>query len=240
MIHRFEDVEALSRRAADLFLQQAEDALAQRGRFNVALSGGRSPQRMYHLLAQPPWRERMPWASIHFFWGDERCVAADDPRSNARIVQELLLGHVPARASNVHVIRGQSAPEAEAARYHQLLHDQLPAAPPLMDLVFLGLGQDGHTASLFPHSPALNEQTHWTVVTAKQGETIRRISMTAAFINQARMVVFLVFGPDKASILKQVFQGAPDAQPLPAQLIQPTNDRLIWLLDQTAARLLPA
>lgn len=150
MLWIYPDLESLSRAAADLFLRQADESVPARGRFSVALSGGRTPRRTYELLAQPPWRDRIDWPRIFIFWGDERCVPPDVLRSSARLAREALLGHVPLPDAQIHPILCQTSPEEAAAGYETLLRAFFPEGPPVIDLIFLGLGADGHTASLFP------------------------------------------------------------------------------------------
>lgn len=236
MIYCFDTPEALSHAAAELFVRQAGKAVDARGRFNVALSGGRTPQRTYTLLAQPERRDRTPWPRIHVFWGDERCVAPQDERSNALMARRTLLEHVPVNAGNVHPIRCEGSAEAGARRYDELLHDHFSARGSALDLVFLGLGRDGHTASLFPQSPALVEKQRWALQVHAAGQEIWRVTMTPALINAARLVVFLVLGEEKASILKSVLEGRPDDGKLPAHFIGSGSAKLIWMADRAAAR----
>lgn len=235
MIYRFDTPEALSFAAAELFVRQARKAVEARGRFNAALSGGRTPQRTYALLAQPEHRDRTPWPWIHIFWGDERCVAPQDERSNARMARHSLLEHVPVKDENVHPIQCEGSAEAGATRYHELLHDHFSARGSALDLVFLGLGRDGHTASLFPQSSALIEKQRWAIPVRAAGQDIWRVTMTPALINTARLVVFLVVGAEKASILKTVLENQPDGDNLPAHYIRPGSGKLIWLVDGAAA-----
>ena len=235
MIRRFDDPESLSRAAADFFVQQAQAAVRDHGRFNVALAGGHTPLRTYQLLAQPPWRDRTPWSHIHVFWGDERCVAADDDRSNAGMAHRALLRHVAVDAAHVHPIRCDADPEAGAAHYDQLLRTHLPAAAPVLDLVFLGLGQNGHTASLFPYSRAIDEEERWAANVYVAEQAMHRVTLTPVILNTARIVAFLVFGGDKAQILSTVLEGPSDPRRLPAQIIRPCTGRLIWMVDQAAA-----
>ena len=235
MIDLFDNPESVSRAAADLFVREARAAVSARGRFSVALSGGQTPQRTYRRLAGAPWRDLAPWPDIHVFWGDERWVAADDARNNARMAFQTLLQHVPVNAAHVHPIHCEGDPEAGAARYDELLRTQLPAAAAALDFVFLGLGQNGHTASLFPYTPVLTEKSRWAAHVYVDEQRMFRVTLTPAMINAARVVVFLVTGRDKAQVLKDVLQGPTDTRRLPAQLIQPSPGRLIWMVDQAAA-----
>jgi 6-phosphogluconolactonase len=240
MIRVCADPEVLSNTAAELFAAAARRAIAAHGRFAVALAGGETPRRTYELLAAPSFRERVPWQNIHVFWGDERCVPADDPRSNALMARRALLDLVPVQAANIHPIPCAGDPQQSATDYERLLRAFFANGPPRFDLVFLGLGEDGHTASLFPGSNALAEKRLWTAVASKSGEEFSRVTLTVPCLNRAEQVVFLVAGATKAPILKEVLAEAPGSAPLPAQLIRPTEGELVWLVDRAAARLLPS
>jgi 6-phosphogluconolactonase len=234
MIWVYDDHEALSNAAAGLFVQQAR---LGHGRFAVALSGGHTPRRTYELLSEPPFAEQVPWDLVHVFWGDERCVPANDPRNNAHVARGLLLNHVPVPPTQVHPIMCSESPQRAAEDYERLLVDFFPHAQPRFDLVFLGLGENGHTASLFPHTPVLDSE-EWVAAVYLADQDIYRVTLTAGVINQARVVVFLVSGPGKAAVLKQVLEGPERPRDLPAQLIHPKNGELHWLVDRDAAALL--
>ncbi len=235
MIRVLSNPEALSRAAAALFVRRARTAIRRAGRFAVALSGGQTPRRAYEWLACPPFRDAVEWTRVHVFWGDERCVPFEDPRSNARMAHEALLDHVPIPRSQIHPIVCAGDPEAAAARYEAALRDFFGERPPRFDLIFLGLGEDGHTASLFPFSPALEEQARW--VAAVEGPDIPRVTLTFPVLNQARWVVFMVAGANKAAILREVQKGPLDPRRWPAQGIRPAAGRLLWLVDRAAAAL---
>jgi 6-phosphogluconolactonase len=235
LLQTFSDLESLSQAAARLFARQALAAVNKRGRCSVALSGGNTPRRAYEILAQPPFREQVPWDRIYVFWGDERCVNPGDPRSNARLAREALLDHVPLPQAQVHLISCQPSPEAGAREYEIVLRNFFRETPPRLDLVFLGLGENGHTASLFPYHAALKEAERWTAAAYVPGEDLHRVTLTAAFINQAAVVAFLVAGPAKAGVLREVLAGPRDPQRLPAQLIKPEQGELHWLVDRKAA-----
>jgi len=235
IIQTYPDLESLSRAAAELFASQAEDAVKIRGRFSVALSGGGTPSRTYEILAQPPFREQVPWQRTHIFWGDERCVPPDDPRSNARMARQALLDHVPLPQDQVYPISCSPSPAAGARDYETLLRKFCAGTPPGLDLVFLGLGEDGHTASLFPYNDALEERQRWTAAVYVPPQGLHRVTFTAAFINQARVVAFLVAGAAKAGALREVMQQPRDPRRLPAQLINPEASELFWLVDREAA-----
>jgi len=238
MIRVCADAEALSFAAAELFAVEARKAVQARGRFVVALAGGNTPQRTYELLAQEPFRAQVPWQKTHIFWGDERCVPADDPRNNARMAHQALLGHVPVPSGQVHPMVCDSSPSEAAVEYEAFLGDFFASGPPRFDLVLLGLGKNGHTASLFPGTSVLEEQQRLVAEVYLAEEGLHRLTLTAAAINQAAMVVFLVSGCGKAPILQKVFEDPQDQGSLPARLIKPAHGELLWLVDRHAASLL--
>jgi 6-phosphogluconolactonase len=237
MICVYSDLEALSRAAAELFAQRAARAASEGGRFSVALAGGNTPRRTYELLAEPPFRDRVPWQKAHVFWGDERCVPADDPRSNAGMARQALLDRVPIPPVQIHPIDCTQLPADAAARYEDLLH-QFFGPSPRFDLILLGLGENGHTASLFPAAPALREYERWVAEVRVADQDPDRVTFTPPLINQAAMIAFLVSGAAKAQVLRKVLTDPAHATRLPAQLIHPTGGELRWLVDQQAGRLL--
>jgi 6-phosphogluconolactonase len=235
VIKVYPDLESLSQAAAALFADRAQSAVAARGRFSVALSGGSTPRRTYELLSQAPYRDRVAWDRVHVFWGDERCVPLTDPKSNAHMTRETLLRHVPIPAAQVHPIDCRAAPAEAARQYESLLRDFFTGRRPDFDLVLLGLGENGHTASLFPGAPVLDEQERWAAAVYVPEQDLYRVTLTAPVINAAALVAFLVSGASKAQVLREVLQGPRDPQRLPAQLIHPAGGELRWLLDQAAA-----
>lgn len=238
MIELFEDKDALSRAAAELFAVRAQTAVAARGRFLVLLSGGETPRQTYELLAQEPHRTRVPWRQVHFFWGDERCVPADDPRRNEVMAHRAFLDALPLRPEQLHPIVCEGSPRQAAEGYEAKLIDFFVNRPPCFDLIFLGLGEDGHTASLLPDSEALNEQVRWTAVTRRPDEDFSRVTLTAPLVNQAAAVVFLVAGRNKAKVLCSMLEETGQRLLLPAQLIRPLRGELYWFIDREAACLL--
>jgi 6-phosphogluconolactonase len=238
-LQRFADLEALSRATAALFAKQAKAAIAARGRFSVLLAGGETPRRTYELLAAEPLRSTIPWSWVHFFWGDERCVSAQDPQRNETMVRRALLDQLELRPDQVHPIRSDLAPEQAAADYGAEIDRFFAPSPPCFDLVLLGLGTDGHTASLLPGSAALEETVSWTAVTRRREESFSRVTLTAALLNQAALVVFLVAGRDKAGVLQSILTPASGHPSFPAQLIRPLTGALHWYVDCQAASLLP-
>jgi 6-phosphogluconolactonase len=239
------DTAALATRAAQYFVEQAERAAAARGRARIAISGGSTPRATFALLADPtkPWRARMPWSQLDLWWVDERCVPPDDPDSNYRMTREALLDHVPLKPEQIHRIEGELEPEKAAARYEAELRSAFRlerAALPQFDLIQLGMGPDGHTASLFPHTRALHELGRLAVANHVQNKDAWRVTLTSPVINHAAEVFFLIAGADKAQILKEVFTGPRDPDRLPSQLIKPASGILTLLLDRAAASPLPA
>jgi len=230
------DPEALAREAAQRFKTLALEAAESRGRFSVALSGGSTPDALYRLLAEEPHRGQIPWEQVHLFWGDERCVSADDPGSNFRLANQALIAHVPIPPENIHRIRGELEPQAAARAYERELQDFFCGPKPRFDLVLLGLGGDGHTASLFPGSGALDETERLAVAVEAhyQDRPAQRVTLTLPAINTARQILFLVTGSTKAEIVQAVLEG-PDGC-FPAQRIHPSAGQLTWLMDEEATR----
>jgi 6-phosphogluconolactonase len=235
MIRIYNDLKTLSLAAAEMFVDLGSQAIASRGRFSVALSGGNTPRRLYEILATSPKREQIRWESIHVFWGDERCVPADDPRSNFRMARKTLLDHVPVPANQIHPIQGELSPVLAAAQYETELRSFFGDQPPILDLILLGLGENGHTASLFPHSPVLDEKERWMGEVFLAEQSMYRVTMTASFINRSKEVIFLVSGTEKAIALQSVLEGAYQPHELPAQLIHPNDAHPIWLVDKAAS-----
>lgn len=233
MIRIFEDSERLAQAAAELFVDQARQAVVARGRFCVALAGGSTPRSSYRRMAVPPLRDLVPWSQLQVFWGDERCVPQNDARSNARMAKEELLARVPIPAAQIHTMNCARQPETAALAYAQLLRDFFQPDQPRFDLILLGLGEDGHTASLIPETSAPQERQRLVTSVHKPGEDFARLSLSVPLINLARMVVFLVSGPKKARIFKEIQTGATARYP--AQLIAPGQGEIHWLIDRDAA-----
>jgi len=233
MLRVFADPERLSQAAADLIADRSQQAVTQRGRFCMAMSGGNTPQLTYQQLARSPLRDRVPWSQVHLFWGDERCVAENDPRSNLGMARKALLDHVPLTPEQIHPMSCAGDPRAAASAYQQLLRDFFSPEEPRFDLVLLGLGEDGHTASLIPGTKAPRETASLVTPVQTAKEDFSRITLTVPAINLARLVVFLVSGRSKAKILRQVLWG-PTGQ-FPAQLIVPGKGEIHWLVDSNAA-----
>lgn len=238
------DSAALAERAAQYFVEMVGEAVAGQGRARIAISGGSTPKSTFQLLADPnqPWRSRMPWNDLELYWVDERCVGPDDADSNYRMTREALLDHVPLTPDQIHRIEGELYPLNAADEYESELRESFRLEGtqfPRFDLVALGMGPDGHTASLFPHTAALHEKSR--IVTANHVPQMDtwRITLTWPVINAARSVFFLIAGADKAEVLKEVLTGPREPERLPSQLIRPSSGILTLILDQAAAALLP-
>jgi 6-phosphogluconolactonase len=240
------DAAALGRRSAQYFLEMASEAVAARGRARIAISGGSTPKATFGLLADPNdhWRAHMPWEHLDLYWVDERCVPPTDNDSNYRMTREAMLDHVPLKPEQIHRIEGELEPEAAAARYESALRNTFRlegAESPRFDLVQLGMGPDGHCASLFPETEALHELGRIAVANhVPQQKQSWRITLTWPVINHASSVFFLIAGADKAAVLSEVLTGPHDPERLPSQLIWPASGILTLILDQAAAARLPA
>lgn len=224
----------MSLAAAQKFVDLACRAVKAKGRFAVAFSGGDTPRRAYELLARPEFKAHVPWEGVHVFWGDERCVPVDDPRSNERMARKALLDHVPIPPAQIHPIACAESPYKEAERYESLLRDFFTGWPSAFDLVLLGLGEDGHTAALFPRSSGVKEMKRWATEVEDYEAGICRVTLTAPLFNQAAVVAFLVSGRAKARALYEVLEGPLDPTQLPAKLIRPPKGELLWLVDEAA------
>ena len=236
------DATELARGAAGLLSVRAAEFIARTGRFSVALSGGSTPRAVYSLLAEPEFRDRIDWPRVHLFWGDERCVPPNHPDSNFRMVQEALLAKIAIPPENIHRMMGEREPAEAAAAYEQELKTFFTAGDgdwPRFDLIFLGLGEDGHTASLFPGTVALDATKHW--ITAVHVEKLQsyRLTLTLPVIRSAAQVVFLVSGASKTKIVREIFASNRALNDYPAAKVGPMAGRLTWMIDRDAARELP-
>ncbi|MDZ4865084.1 MAG: 6-phosphogluconolactonase [Gemmatimonadota bacterium] len=233
----------LASAAADRFVSAADDAIRASGRFAVALSGGATPKRVYARLATEPYVSRVEWSRVHWFWGDERCVPPDDPASNYRMASDALLDRIPILEATVHRIRGEDHPAVAAAAYEQTLRETFatPAGAPQrtprarFDLVLLGMGANGHTASLFPGMTAVRERERWVMAEYVEAVSMWRVTLTPLLLNAASDVMFLVAGPEKAAMLHRVLEGPYQPNALPAQAIVPADGHPLWLVDAAAA-----
>jgi 6-phosphogluconolactonase len=236
--------EAVSRRSARYLTDRILEAAAARPKARIAISGGNTPKQMFELLADAnaPYRAQIPWNKIELYWVDERCVPPDQPDSNYRMTREALLDRVPLSSAQVFRIQGELDPEEAAARYEFEIRQSFRlegAEMPIFDLVALGMGPDGHTASLFPHTEGLHERMRVAIANHVVNKAAWRVTLTWPVINRARDVFFLIEGADKVDALKQVFLGSHDPESFPAQLIRPASRRITLFLDSAAAAALP-
>ena len=239
-IRVFHDFESLSRNAANIFIQQSTQAMTDRERFLVALNGGNTPTRLFQLLATD-YRDQVDWSKVHIFWGDERCVPPNDPGSNYKQARDLLFSNIPIPDSNIHRIKGEFGP-AEASKEYALTLSRFASHPldlPRFDLAYLGMGEDGHTASLFPGSPINVTEPVIPVNAHYQDRPANRVSLTPVVFNNAHMVVCMATGEKKATTLAEVLSDRYNPELYPAQRIHPKDGRLIWLVDEEAAGKLP-
>jgi len=216
------------------FLHLVRAALRSRDQFTVALAGGSTPRQLYSLLTE----KRLDWERLHFFWGDERCVPPDHANSNFRMADEVLLSHVPIPAENIHRIHGELPAEEAALDYEDELRHFFRYQTPRFDLILLGLGSDGHTASLFPGTPAVREKVRWVVGVDHRSPPpplVNRVTLTPPALNAAANIIFLVSGTEKAERLAEVLQGPYQPELLPAQIVKPVDGHVCWLVDQAAA-----
>jgi 6-phosphogluconolactonase len=242
-IRRLATPQELFQAAADEVIRIAKDAVAQRGRFTIALSGGSTPKSLYSLIAANA-SASLPWEKTFFFWGDERHVPPTDPESNYRMANESLLSKVPVPPDNIfRVPTENSDANAVAAGYEQTLQKFFEVAPgkfPRFDLILLGMGPDGHCASLFPETAALQEKSRLVVANWVEKFKTSRITFTLPLLNAARRVVFLVSGSDKAPALHEVLEGNAPGEKYPSKLVQPNDGKLIWFVDRAAGSQLSA
>ena len=238
----FPDLAFLSNEAAEFIVSLAVRSVVEKGKFAVALAGGSTPQNLYQLLASPEFSERMPWHSVHLFWGDERCVPPDHEDSNYGMAEKALISNVPLPSENIHRMKGELGFSKGAGEYEKELRGFFERERfPRFDLILLGLGTDGHTASLFPGSDGLKARDRLVVHDSSPVLSHPRITLTLPVINQASIILFLVAGKEKDRILAQALedQGAdPLALLLPAQMVRPVNGELYWYVDEAAASLL--
>ena len=238
-IRTVEDPKELAQVAAAEFKRLANDAVMSKGGFNVALSGGSTPKAMFDLLSTDPYRATVPWFETHFFWGDERHVSPDDDDSNYRMTKEHLLSKIPILLENIHRVESENSnAQAVADKYEQHLRQYFNLSEteiPRFDLVFLGMGGDGHTASLFPGTDAVHEVDRLVAAPWVEKFDSHRITLTPKVINNAERIIFLVKGEDKADALVQVLEGEKNEDLYPSQIINPTHGSVEWIVDRAAS-----
>ncbi len=233
-IHAYPNKEKLVTATAERIANCIEQAIKQQGICNMALSGGKTPGGVFSLLAANPYLDSVEWDRLHFFWGDERMVPPEHQDSNFRMVQETLLEHIKMPEENIHRIRGEIAPEDAAAEYTELLHDHFDGSLPCFDLMLLGLGEDGHTASLFPETDAVEECEKHAVAVFVPKLNVWRVTLTLPVINAAREILFLVSGRSKSEIVQRIMSNKQPAIEIPASMVNPQNGELHWMLDSEA------
>ncbi len=236
-VRTFADPASLDRAAAEFIVDLSRNAAAERRTFSMALSGGTTPRGLYRLLALPPYRESIDWRAVHVFWADERSVPPDHEESNFRLAHDLLLSKVPLPKDHIHRIRGEIDPASAASAYEDELRSFFESAAMTFDLVLLGMGADGHTASLFPGDAALTERRRLAMSVPATESRLARITLTFAAINRARTVLFLVSGESKAPVIHDILDNG-NRQVYPAGLVQPELGRPLWYLDGGASRFL--
>jgi 6-phosphogluconolactonase len=235
----YPDVDSLVKSAAGIMINAARDAVHERGRFLLALSGGNSPRPLYKLLANKLYRDQLPWLHTFILWSDERFVPIDDELSNAGMAMDLLLNHMGIPEKRIFPMYYEGlGPEEAAVKYEKSLLSLLGDVKPRLDLTLLGCGEDGHTASLFPKSAALKEQSAIIRAVEKNKNGVSRITMTTRLLNQSRNILFIVYGKEKAKIVNKVLEGPARPEQFPAQAIKPVDGKIWWLLDEDAASLL--
>ena len=235
MVKKFENLQQLNEQAAKLFVEAAQAAIAAHGRFTVALTGGSSPADLYRLLASSPYREQVQWEQVYIFWGDERWVPLDDDLSNARMAFETLLSHIPVPQSQIFPMWAEGvSPEEYARNYEELLRQHLDPEG-CFDLILLGMGADGHTASWFPGTGVLQEYDKWVTAYYLHAQDMYRITLTVPLINKAKQIAVIAYGAGKADALYEVMKGERNIELYPAQLLPTADNQITWFVDEAAA-----
>jgi len=237
-IRVLEDQEEVAREAAELFVWLGNQPQAQRGMFRVCLSGGSTPKQLYETLAAPSCAKQLDWGRVECYFGDERCVPADDPRSNFAMANAALFRPLRLAGDRIFRMRGEARPDEAAMEYEKLLRERVKGETPggvRFTLVLLGLGEDAHVASLFPGGPELAESRRAVIPSLAPVEPRQRLTLTVPILNEAEAVMFLVSGSAKAEAVRKALEGPTDDRQVPASFIRPRTGRLIWLLDRPAA-----
>lgn len=234
-LHISKNIDALSHSLADWIVKDIQKILKEKEHYDLVLSGGSTPKALYKLLASLPWREQIEWNKIRFFMGDERYVPFEDNRNNGKMAFENLLNYVPVLKDNVYLMDTTLAPEASARMYEKLLHDLYDGQPATFDLVLLGMGDDGHTLSLFPGTEVVHETEKWVAAPFVKVQDMHRITLTQTPVKKANAVAFLTTGNKKAKTLKEVLQGSYQPDKYPSQVINSMNKNVHWFMDDAAA-----
>lgn len=235
MLHIYKTPDEVSNALAEWIAQTIEATLQKQDRFTWVVTGGNSPKQLYELLATSPYRDRIDWSKLHIFWGDERAVPFTDDRNNAKMTFEHLLNKVPVVQAQVHIMDTSVSPAASAKAYEALLHQYFGDEGATFDLVLNGMGDDGHTLSLFPHTAVIHEKQAWVTSFYLEAQQMHRITLTAPVVNRASRVVFLTFGANKSNALFEVLKGDRAIDLYPSQIIQPVSGELHWFVDEAAA-----
>jgi len=236
-IETYADLDTLSQQAAQYTVRVANQAIVDHGRFNIALAGGSTPKKLYALLAAEPYRSQIDWRLVEVFWGDERCVPPNDPESNFRMAQEELLSKVPILAGHIHRMPAEQPDHQAAAQAYEdeIRRGFITGGIPDFDLIQLGLGPEGHTASLFPHQASLHEQLRLVMPVTTPKPPPDRLTFTPPLLNAAHNVLFLVAGAEKADAVHAILEGDYQPDEYPAQIVRPLNGEVTWMLDAAAA-----
>ena len=237
-LHISDDAKHLSEDLASWISNCIQKVLKEQDRFTFVLSGGSTPKQLYSLFAASPYKETIPWEKIHFFWGDERAVPFEDERNNARMCYDELLNKISVPEENIHVMRTDIDPETSAVEYEKILKSYFTDSETTFDFVLLGMGDDGHTLSLFPGKDVVHETEKWVTAFFLPAQDMYRITLTAPVVNAAKFVAFMAVGSGKAETLKSVLEGATNIDKFPSQIIKPLKGEVHWFVDEAAAALL--
>jgi 6-phosphogluconolactonase len=237
-LHIEKDAQQMSVKLAAWIADYIQEVLAKQDRFTFVLSGGNTPKILFAELAKSPHKESIDWEKVHFFWGDERYVPYEDPRNNARMCFEELLNKVPVKPEHIHIMRTDISPEKSSAEYEAILKSYFGSSETTFDFVLNGMGDDGHTLSLFPGTEVIHEQEKWVTSFFLTIQDMYRITLTAPVVNKAACVAFMAVGANKAQVLKKVLEGETNLDLYPSQIIQPEKGQLHWFVDAAAAGLL--
>ena len=238
-LHIYKNADELNEAFANWLINYINTTLQTQNKFTIALSGGNTPKKLNELLASEKYKHKIDWTKLHFFWGDERVVPLNDERNNAKMAFDTLLNCVSVIKENIHIIQTENiTPEQSAKQYENVLQQYFQKTTFSFDLVLLGMGNDGHTLSLFPYQPVINENKKWVSSFWLENQNMYRITLTALIVNKAKCVTFLVTGSDKSTALKEVLEGEKNIDMFPSQIIKPEKGLLYWFVDEAAASLL--
>jgi 6-phosphogluconolactonase len=235
-LHIFKNKEEMSDHLVQWICDVITESLKTQEFFSLVLSGGETPKLLFKKLASAKFTEQINWKRIHIFWADERVVPFTDDRNNAKIAHELLINHIDIPSEQVHIMRTDIEPNFSVDEYRKLLHTFFDHTPKSFDLVLLGMGDDGHTLSLFPGSPLIEEHRHWVNAVFVKEQEMYRITLMPLLVNKASKIAFMVDGANKAAVLKEVLEGEYMPTKLPSQIIKPADGELHWFLDEAAAK----